>query len=139
MALQLRAPDSWHRGWVARMRYAGQGHELDVPVELGQSGESLAARFGELHAARNGFALDAPAEIVGLRHAVTGPGHPVTFARRGSAAWVASAPVDAGQPLDVTIEGPAVIALSGATLRIAPGWTGVPHETGGWILNAGAE
>jgi N-methylhydantoinase A len=136
MALQLRAPDSWRRGWVARMRYAGQGHELDVPVELGQSGDSLAARFGERHAARNGFVLDAPAEIVGLRHSVTGPAHPVSFARRGNAIWDAEAPVDVGQPLDVQIEGPAVIALSGATLRIAPGWMGAPHETGGWILDA---
>jgi N-methylhydantoinase A len=137
MALQLRAPESWRRNWVARMRYAGQGHELDVPVDLGQSGDSLAARFGELHAVRNGFVLDAPAEIVGLRHSVTGPGHPVTFARRGSSTWDADAPTDGGQPLDLVIEGPAVIALAGATLRIAPGWRGVPHETGGWILNAG--
>jgi N-methylhydantoinase A len=136
MALQLRAPDSWRRSWVARMRYVGQGHELDVPVELGQSGDSLAARFGELHAARNGFALVAPAEIVGLRHSATGPGRPVTFARRGGAVWDAAAPVDAGQPLDLVVEGPGVVALSGATLRIAPGWTGVPHETGGWILDA---
>jgi N-methylhydantoinase A len=135
MALQLRAPDSWSRGWIARMRYAGQGHELDVPVEPGQSGLSLAARFHELHASRNGFTLDAPAEIVGLRHTVSGPAHPVTFARRGRGAWNAEAPVDVGQTLDVVVEGPAVIALPGATLRIASGWTGAPHETGGWILN----
>jgi N-methylhydantoinase A len=136
LALQLRAPDSWRRSWVARMRYVGQGHELDVPVEPGQSGDSLAARFAELHGTRNGFVLDVPAEIVGVRHSVTGPGHPVTFARRGKAGWDADAPADVGQPLDLTLEGPAVIALTGATLRIAPGWTGVSHGTGGWVLDA---
>jgi N-methylhydantoinase A len=137
MALSVRAPDTWRRQWVARVRYAGQGHELDVPVSLGESGEALALRFAELHGARNGFVLDAPSEIVGLRHVVSGPAHPVSFARRGEAPWSASAPVDSGQLLDLTLDGPAVVALEGATLRIAAGWSATPHATGGWILDAG--
>lgn len=111
----------WHRGWVARVRYVGQGHELDVPVRRGDDGAVVAERFATLHSHRNGFTLDAPVELIGLRHVASGPAHPVRFER------------DAGsreQPL----RGPAVHALAGATLRVAPGWTGAPHPTGGWIL-----
>ncbi|MDB4900139.1 MAG: Hydantoinase/oxoprolinase [Gemmatimonadetes bacterium] len=136
MARQLRAPESWRRQWVARVRYAGQGHELDVPVSLGENGAALAQRFAELHATRNGFVLDAPSEIVGLRHIVSGPAHPVTFARRGDAPWSDRDPVDVGLLLERTLDGPAVVALAGATLRIAAGWRAVPHATGGWIINA---
>ena len=134
VALQLPAPDAWSRSWMARMRYAGQGHELDVPVSPGDSGATLAARFGELHEARNGFRLDAAEEIVGVRHVVSGPAHAVVLARRGEGRWSDAHPVDTGQRFEATLSGPLVVALPGATLRIAPGWTGRPHETGGWLL-----
>jgi hypothetical protein len=29
------------------------------------------------------------------------------------------------------------VTLRGATLRIARGWIGVPHATGGWLLTRG--
>jgi N-methylhydantoinase A len=135
MTLNLPAPDAWERSWVARMRYAGQGHELDVPVALGESGVALGQRFAELHAQRNGFALESPAEIVGLRYIVSGPAVDVTFARdAANAPWDSARPRDEGHAYDVVLHGPSVIALPGATLRIAPGWTGVPHATGGWLL-----
>ena len=134
VALQLPAPDAWSRSWMARMRYAGQGHELDVPVSPGDSGATLAARFGELHEARNGFRLDAAEEIVGVRHVVSGPAHAVVLARRGEGRWSDAHPMDTGQRFEATLSGPLVVALPGATLRIAPGWTGRPHETGGWLL-----
>jgi N-methylhydantoinase A/oxoprolinase/acetone carboxylase beta subunit len=115
--------DGWQRSWVARVRYVGQGHELDVPVQRGDEGSAIAARFGALHATRNGFTLDTPVEMIGLRHVASGPAHPIHFSRRDQDAEDATA-----------LRGPAVVALAGATLRVAAGWRAAPHETGGWLL-----
>jgi len=139
LARQLHAPESWERRWVARMRYEGQGHELDVPVHPGDGGESLAMRFAELHALRNGFTLGSTVEVVGVRHLVSGPAFDVQFTRGAAAAWNHAMPRDDGHQYDVVLEGPAVVALTGATLRVAPGWTGRPHATGGWLLERGQE
>jgi N-methylhydantoinase A/oxoprolinase/acetone carboxylase beta subunit len=121
------AEQGWQRSWVARVRYVGQGYELDVPVESGDEGAALAARFAALHAQRNGFTLDAPAEIIGLRHAATGPAQLIHFG-------LTPMPVHGTEAAERPVRGPAVIALPGATLRVAPGWTGAPHPTGGWLL-----
>jgi N-methylhydantoinase A len=134
MATELRAPAHWQREWVARMRYLGQGHELDVPVQPGDDGAQLARRFGERHALRNGFTLEVPVEIVGLRHQVAGPAVDVRFAREGVGTWDAVAPRDDGASYEVVLEGLSVVALPGATLRVAAGWRGTPHDTGGWML-----
>jgi N-methylhydantoinase A len=115
--------DDWQRAWVARVRYVGQGHELDVPVQHGDDGHAVANRFGALHATRNGFTLDAPVEMIGLRHVASGPAHPIRFAR-----------VDRDGEHDTLLRGPGVVALAGATLRVATGWRAMPHETGGWML-----
>jgi N-methylhydantoinase A len=124
----------WQRTWVARARYVGQGHELDVPVSMGDDGTALAARFSVLHEQRNGFTLDVPVEIIGLRHLASGPAHSVRLRRAHSSTWTATHRVDDGGRFDARLEGPSVVVLPGATLRIAPGWVGVPHETGGWLL-----
>jgi N-methylhydantoinase A len=126
--------DGWERHWVARVRYVGQGHELDVPVQPGDDGAAVASRFATLHASRNGFTLDAPVEVIGLRHVASGPAHPVRFARDGTSRWSATHLVDDGGTFAARLSGTAVVALPGATLRIAPGWTGAPHGTGGWML-----
>jgi N-methylhydantoinase A len=133
-ALGIAEGEHWERSWVARARYAGQGHELDVPVQRGDDGASVARRFSHLHASRNGFTLDAPVEMIGLRHVASGPSHPVRFARGGASGWQATPMVDDGGSFDARVSGAAVVALPGATLRIAPGWVGVPHSTGGWLL-----
>jgi N-methylhydantoinase A len=128
------AGEGWQRSWVARVRYVGQGHELDVAVMNGEDGEALAARFAALHAQRNGFTLAAPVEVIGVRHVASGPAHPVRFERIGASRWSPSHQVDDGGRFDARVPGPSVIVLPGATLRISPGWTGEPHPTGGWIL-----
>jgi N-methylhydantoinase A len=125
---------SWDRSWTARMRYVGQGHELDVPALRGDDGVALAARFAALHARRNGFTLEAPAEVIGVRHVASGAAHPITFHRHSSSAWDPTTAVDDGGEFVAHLNGPAVVALAGATLRIADGWTGEPHATGGWLL-----
>ena len=130
----VHAESTWSRRWTARVRYVGQGHEVDVPVEPGDDGVVLAARFGILHAQRNGFTLGAAVEVIGLRHVASGPAHDARFQRIGASSWSAGRQVDDGGQLDVRVDGPSVIVLAGATLRVAPGWRGVPHETGGWVL-----
>jgi N-methylhydantoinase A len=133
-AFGVAEDERWERWWVARARYVGQGHELDVPVRPGDDGTAVAQRFAVLHASRNGFTLDAPAEMIGLRHVASGPSHPVRFVREAASRWSATHMVDDGGVFDACVRGPAVVALPGATLRIAAGWVGAPHATGGWML-----
>jgi N-methylhydantoinase A len=124
----------WERRWVGRARYAGQGHELDVPIEPADDGGAIATRFAALHAQRNGFTLDSPVELIGIRHVASGPAHPVRFERQGPSRWRDADRVDDGGELDVQLEGPAVVVLPGATLRVARGWTARAHESGGWSV-----
>ena len=125
---------NWQRAWTARMRYVGQGHELDVAAHDGEDGAALAVRFATLHAQRNGFTLQAPAELIGVRHVASGEAHPIRFERQGISAWSESSRVDDGGRIDARLIGPAIVTLPGATLRIASGWTGTAHPSGGWLL-----
>lgn len=108
--------------WWARVRYAGQGHELDVPVEKGDDGAAVAARFAELHRARARFVLDRPVEIVSVRGAVSAP----ALAAPGAATGTAE------------VRGPATVALADATLLVPRGWTAKPAPHGGSLLRRGA-
>ncbi|HEX6599427.1 MAG TPA: hydantoinase/oxoprolinase family protein [Gemmatimonadaceae bacterium] len=124
----------WERRWMARARYLGQGHELDVAVHRGDDGAAIVERFGALHRARNGFTLEAPVEIVGLRHVASGAPHAVQFARHEGSAWRDEQRVDDGGTFAAELGGGDVAALPGATLRVGAGWRGAPHPTGGWLL-----
>ena len=125
--------ERWDRRWMARARYAGQGHELDVAVHPDDDGPTIAQRFGTLHGARNGFTLEAPVEIVGLRHIASGAPHAVHFSRHEGSAWRVDQRVDVGGTFVAELKAGDVVALSGATLRVTDGWRGVPHPTGGWL------
>jgi N-methylhydantoinase A len=126
--------NDWLRSWTARMRYVGQGHELDVAVFETDDGATLATRFAALHAQRNGFTLDAPAEVIGVRHVASGAAHRIRFVRAGESDWSDGTMIDDGGEFEVRLVGPSVVVLTGATLRIAEGWSGEPHTTGGWLL-----
>jgi N-methylhydantoinase A len=106
--------------WHARVRYVGQGHELDVSCAPGDSGAAVAARFSELHGVRYGFTLDQPAEIVAVRVAVTGSPVALQFS--------------AGVAEPDSVSGPAVITLPDATMVIAGGWAARPLPIGGWMV-----
>jgi len=121
----------WERRWSVRARYVGQGHELDVPVVRGDDGVAITRRFSAMHHERNGFALDAPVELVALRHLASGPAHPVRFTRHAPSSWSDECRVDDGGAFTAKVSGGYVVSLSGATLRVTDGWTGVPHATGG--------
>jgi N-methylhydantoinase A len=137
-ALATRAGAGGTRRWWLRARYAGQGHELEVPVTPGEAGPLVAQRFVELHERRYGFVLDRPVEVVSARHAASGGARDVRLVRRGDAGWDPEAMVDAGGAIDATVHGRAAIALRDATLLVAEGWTARPLDVGGWIVERDA-
>ena len=115
---RLNGDRSWTHASIARARYVGQGHELDVPVAAGDSSET-AAVFEAMHESLFGYRLDRPVEIVSVRHTVSGEGRTVTLA---------------GGRAGETVVGPASIALADATMYVAAGWTARSLEIGGWML-----
>jgi N-methylhydantoinase A len=130
-ALATRAANASARrlAWHARVRYAGQGHELDVACAPGDDGAALAARFATAHAARYGFTLERSVEVVAVRVAATGEAVDVSFAAGRAAAEHAAAP-----RVGHTIAGPHVETLADATMVVAPGWTARALEIGGWMV-----
>lgn len=118
LARRLNGERQWSHASIARARYVGQGHELDVPVAAGDIGETAAA-FEATHESLFGYRLDRPVEIVSLRHTVSGVGRDVKLE---------------GGAVGETIQGPASFALSDATMYVAPGWTARSLEIGGWML-----
>jgi N-methylhydantoinase A len=86
------------------LRYTGQSFELTVPL-----GQDPAEAFHRLHEERYGYADPArPIELVALRTAEVTPGPELDL--------------PGGEPLSVT--GPAVVELEGATCWVPPGWEG---------------
>jgi N-methylhydantoinase A len=98
---------------TADLRYAGQAHELTVPL-----GPDLADRFHRAHEEQYGYAdRGRPLELVAVRTADVRPGPPLHL------------PV--GGRREVT--GPARLELDGATCWLPPGWVGV-RDGGIWRL-----
>jgi N-methylhydantoinase A len=133
-----RVPTAAFRHWWARARYQGQGHELEVPTSPGDDGAQIAARFGEVHAARYGFTLELPVEIVSARYAASDEPVAVALARRGSGAWRPDDPRDTGALLDATVRGPRAVALPDATMFVADGWSARALPIGGWLMERDA-
>ena len=116
-------PELGRRRWFARVRYVGQGHELDVPVTPSQSNGALASAFIALHERRYGFTLPAghPIEVVSVRHVAEGEGRAVKLRREA-------------KPPVRRLTGPASLALPDATLYVAKGWTARLVDSGAWIV-----
>jgi N-methylhydantoinase A len=121
--------------WWMRVRYEGQGHEIDLPVAPGDDGAAIAARFAARHQARTGFVLPRPVEAISVRVALEGAPWPVQWHRPERAGPLAD-DVDDGRAMTRTVRGAAVVRLPDATLRIPPGWTGRTLPQGGWLLEA---
>jgi N-methylhydantoinase A/oxoprolinase/acetone carboxylase beta subunit len=121
-SLAARAANASARtlAWHARVRYAGQGHELDIPCTRADDGASLARRFTVAHEARYGFTLERPVEIVAVRVAATGKAVPVKFTTKKT-------PVR-------RVAGPHVETLPDATMVVAPGWKARSLAIGGWMV-----
>jgi N-methylhydantoinase A len=116
-----RVPHAVDRRWWAHARYVGQGHELDVPLTPDDDGVAVARRFAALHAARAGFTLERPVEIVSLRYAAFGVAREARLARDGA---------DPTSPLT----GPAIMPLTDAAMRVESGWSAVALPTGGFMM-----
>jgi N-methylhydantoinase A len=129
------APNVLH---VARMRYRGQGHELEVSYEPGMAPSALAERFAAMHLRRYGFELPVPVEVVSARSVRSGETRTVALARSGPNVWSDEVSVDNGGSLDVTVSGRAVIALPDATMLIPDGWRASALPLGGWFLERGS-
>ena len=130
-ALAMRAANASAQrlAWHARVRYAGQGHEVDVACVPGDDGGSIAGRFTAAHAARYGFTLARPVEVVALRVAATGDAVPVRFTAAGGQAGPAG-----GAARARAVAGPHVETLADATMVVAPGWTARTLPIGGWMV-----
>jgi N-methylhydantoinase A len=101
----------------ADLRYVGQSFELTVPL-----GPDLAERFHEAHESRYGYADRAlRIELVAVRTAETRPGPRLEL--RGS-------------PL--TVRGPTLVELDGASCWVPDGWRGATDESGTLVLRRAA-
>ena len=123
LAGRLDGQSEWMHASIARARYVGQGHELDVPVPTGAEMAACAAAFEETHEALFGYRLQRPVEVVSVRHTVSGLERSVRLEGDGTQA---------------TVNGPASLALPDATLYVAPGWSARTLPIGGWMLERGA-
>jgi N-methylhydantoinase A len=136
LASRAKAGRGHTPAWWLRSRYAGQGHELDVPVGSGDDATTVGERFTSLHAARFGFTLERPVEIVSARCAVTGSSRHVALGRGSSRASQCNEIEgrDDGRPLTGIVRGPATMALPDATMLVKPGWVARPLDLGGWLV-----
>jgi N-methylhydantoinase A len=105
--------------WL-RARYVGQGHELEIPFAAGDEGAQLVERFAAEHAKRMGFALEQEIEVIGARIALSTPAREPALA--------------AAHVSPETIRGPAVVALSDATMFVPDGWTARALPIGGYLM-----
>ena len=109
------------RTWFARMRYAGQGHELDVPLTQKQTRAAVLSAFASLHERRYGFTLPYPTEVVSVRQVAEGTGRTARLQREA-------------KPAARRLEGPRSLGLPDATLFVAKGWRARLLDSGAWLL-----
>jgi N-methylhydantoinase A/oxoprolinase/acetone carboxylase beta subunit len=116
--------DGTIKRWTARVRFVGQGHELDIAVTPADDGNAIAKGFRDAHGARYGFTLPSAVEVVAMRAIVETSGAQAKFVREAD---------------ESSLEGPIAFALPDATMWIAAGWRAEPLEIGGWRLTRGAQ
>jgi N-methylhydantoinase A len=125
------APNVLH---VARMRYRGQGHELEVAFDQGMTPATLGERFTAMHVRRYGFELPLPVEVVSARSVRSGETRSVALSRSGASTWSEQPGVDDGGTLEAKVRGRRVIALPDATMLVPPEWTATALPIGGWFM-----
>jgi N-methylhydantoinase A len=134
LSSRLDAPASWTTSTIARARYTGQGHELDVRLTGAAASAECGDAFERLHEELFGYRLERPVEIVSLRHTRSGTARDIRLERSGANEWRDDTPFDSGGALSKTVRGPVSIALTDATLYVAEGWTAATLPIGGWML-----
>ncbi|HEX9565413.1 MAG TPA: hydantoinase/oxoprolinase family protein [Gemmatimonadaceae bacterium] len=136
--LAARAGSAHPAAFIARMRYRGQGHELEVPYDRGADPPTLRARFAGMHTSRYGFQLELPVEVVSVRCVRSGEPQAVHLARRGSTSWSADTGHDDGGAFEATVRGRRVVVLPDATMLVPAGWTARALPIGGWLIERNA-
>jgi N-methylhydantoinase A len=128
-------------------RYAGQSHELRIPVEGGPSFVLVAEAFHRSHAERYGFAReDVAVEAVTFRAAASGPPGEVSIRPRPAAGGAApvserlvggvTVPVFDRSTLatDAVVDGPAIIAELDSTTWLPKGSRARAHAAGALVV-----
>ncbi|MEP7343706.1 MAG: hydantoinase/oxoprolinase family protein [Gemmatimonadaceae bacterium] len=120
---------------VARMRFRGQGHELEIAFDPADSVEALVRHFAVRHQARYGFVLPAAPQVVSVRTTVSDDARPLALVRSQGTGWDAATGEDDGGPSDAKVSGRQAIALPDATLLVSAGWTARALPLGGWLVD----
>jgi N-methylhydantoinase A len=154
---------AWRMSRAAEVRYAGQGHELGVPIPSGRLGPETLAAIGVAHAgiyaAHYGYAepVGTPLEASNWKLEIAGTVPPVVLSRPvagGGDARKGARPVyfpEAGGFVDcpvydryrlgpgMAVRGPAVIEERETTAVLLPGDTASVDEHGNLIIHVAAE
>ncbi|MBV6520218.1 MAG: hypothetical protein MNPFHGCM_00323 [Gemmatimonadaceae bacterium] len=123
-----------HLAAVARMRFQGQGHEMEIPFDPAEGIDGLVRQFRHRHFGRYGFVLSVDPVVVSVRATVSDDALPVALARTHGIGWDPLTASDDGGPSDARVVGRATIALPNATLLVADGWTARALPIGGWLV-----
>jgi N-methylhydantoinase A len=153
----------WRMGRAAEVRYAGQGHELSVPIPSGRLGPetlgAIAAAHAEIYAAHYGYAepVGTPLEASNWKLQIAGAVPPVVLsgpvadgldARKGtrpvyfpeSGGFVDCPVYDRYRLGPVTpVTGPAVIEERETTAVLLPGDTAAVDEHGNLIIHVATD
>jgi len=134
----------------ADLRYAGQSHELTVPVPDPFEAGRVAERFHQAHERRRGYRLGEPIDLLTLRVTATVPvespplGHdegrsdPVAHRDVFFGESVRETPVfDRGLPAGTALDGPAVVAGGESTTVIPPEWGMTVDDRGTLCMDRG--
>jgi N-methylhydantoinase A len=133
----------------AELRYQGQEHTLEIPLEQDGDLQLLSEAFGRRCQEAYAFRLDAPLEVVSVRVSVTAPdGPPVPWAADGAHAaparsrrvdfdqhgGVLDTPVLTRASLAAAVPGPCVVTEAAATTLVLPGQSVRPDELGNLVI-----
>ncbi|PZC49913.1 MAG: N-methylhydantoinase A [Chloroflexi bacterium] len=143
--------DGYARSRIERsadLRYAGQSHELTVPLRS-TSRAAIRGALAKSHTARFGYAYpDRPLEVVVARVKAIAPGASyagsIATALQGDIAGEQRATVVWERPrrtqvldragLKGPIAGPAILTQLDSTILVPPGWRARPHDSGNLII-----
>lgn len=131
----------------ADLRYAGQSHELTVPVPAPFAAETVTRRFHERHERTRGYRLEEPIDLVNLRVTLTIPETPPQIVHEGTTEEPIGhrrllfdepreAPVYDRRATRVgaAVDGPAVFEGGESTIVVPPGWTAAVEDRGTIVL-----